>query len=116
METSPNPVKLLAVIVEKAKGKKVVKVLNDFGLNAQVATLGAGTATLSIQSLLGFCETCKSVMLAVIPAVKSAEIMQALNEELNFEKPETGIAFTIPIKSVSGMLTLQYMLGEKKEI
>lgn len=116
METSLKHIKMLAVIVEKVKGKKVVKILNDFGISSQVATLGSGTATETLQSVLGFCETCKGVFFAVIPEEKSKDIFDALNEELHLDKPGTGIAFTIPIKSVSSLQALQFMLGEIKEI
>ncbi len=116
METSLKHVKMLAVIVEKVKGKKVLKILNDFELSSQVATLGSGTATEKLQSVLGFCETCKSVIFAIAPEDKVSEILQTLNEELHLDKPGTGIAFTIPIKSVSSMQALLFMLGENKEI
>ncbi len=115
METLPKPVKLLVIIVEKAKNKKAIKVLNRFELSSQIAAIGTGTAVAGFYSLFGTCETCKSVIFSVIPQEQTAEIFKALEEELDFARPATGVAFTIPIKSVSSMRTLKYMLGEKEE-
>jgi hypothetical protein len=42
--------------------------------------------------------------------------MQMLNEEFELYRPNTGLAFTIPLESVASMSVLQYILGETKEI
>lgn len=108
-------VKLIVIIVDKGRGNKAIKLLNTYAMTCQFATLGKGTATDGIASFFGFSDTAKDIVFTVIPEEKSPEIMYDIKETLQLHKPNTGLAFTIPIKCVANLWALQYMLGEIKE-
>ncbi|HHU43100.1 MAG: hypothetical protein QM214_06695 [Bacillota bacterium] len=108
----PKPVKMLMVIVDRGKGKKIIKMLNDFGLGYTFAAYGTGTASTEIRTYFGLEESQRDIVFGIVPQEKSKDIMDLLNEKLKLRKPNTGIAFTIPIKCVSSMLALKYMLEQ----
>lgn len=108
-------VKLIIIIVDKGTGKKAIKLLNDYATTCQFATLGKGTATSGVSSFLGFSDTARDIVFSIIPEDKVADIMQDIKEKLQLHKPNTGIAFTVPIKCVANLSVLQYMLGEIEE-
>lgn len=107
---TPRPVKMITVIVDRGKGKKVIKILNEYALGCQFATYGTGTASTDMQTYFGLEDSKRDIIFTVVPNEKTKEIMQNIKEKLQLHKPNTGIAFTIPLKCVSSMLALKYIL------
>lgn len=112
---APKPSKLLTVIVDKGKGKKVIKVFNDTDINFQFATRGHGTVSKTMHDYFGLGESLKDILYAVVATDKVKEVMQIINNELHLEVPNSGIAFSIPIKCVASMLALNFITGQKEE-
>lgn len=111
----PRPIKLLTVIVDKGKGKKVIKVFNDTDINFQFATMGHGTVSKSLHDYFGLGESLKDILFTAVPADSVKEIMDKLNIQLHLDTPNSGIAFTLPIKCVASMLALNFITGQKEE-
>lgn len=109
-------IKMLTVILDKGKGKRVIKFLQEKLACRQFATLGYGTANKAMFDYLGLGQTSKDIVFALIQDDIAPDIMQMLNEEFELYRPNTGLAFTIPLESVASMSVLQYILGETKEI
>lgn len=117
MENKSIPkIKMLVAIVNKGKGKRVIRILQEMQTNCQFASLGFGTADQALHDYLGLSETSKDIVFGLISEESVLPLLNTLTEELDINKQNSGIAFTIPLDSVSNLKTLQYIMGEKKEI
>jgi nitrogen regulatory protein PII len=116
-EFQPKPVKMMCVIINRNLDKKVTQLLNENDIEYHLAIPGRGTASTDMQTYLGIGEAEKSVILVIVEEERVNEIFARFQSELNFSAPNTGIAFTIKISSLSNMLALQYITGflENKE-
>lgn len=106
-----KPIKLLITIVDRGKGEKVTALYKKLKVSYQLILLGQGTADSDIIDLLGLAETDKDVVLSVVEVDLVGKIFERLNEDLQFNKAGHGIAFTIPISSVGGPITLSILKG-----
>ena len=105
--------KIMFVIVNKNKAEKVARALGEHGLRYIQASLGTGTAPSAFSSLMGIGETEKVVIYGSVLEDKVDEIYTMLKEKFEFEKKNTGIAFTVPITSVGGPATLALLAGHE---
>lgn len=113
-----NNIKLInlsIVIVDRGKGKHITKLLKEVDVAYHISSIGEGTAPTDMQAYFGFGETDKDIIFAFISEEKTQQFRDMLTKELCTKKPNSGIAFTIPINSVAGMKELKYFLGEAEE-
>lgn len=107
--------KLFSVIVDFGKGTKVLKESKKLGVNGGTFLLGRGTVRNNILRLLGLDEERKEIVLMVI----EESIEEALHEELtrvfHLNKPNHGIAFSMPIANVIGLRDSKYIPNPEKE-
>jgi hypothetical protein len=106
-----KPVKLIFVIVDRNMDKKVTKLFNDHNIEYHIAVPGKGTAPSDMQTYFGLGEKDKSVIMSIAEEEEIKNVFSLLKSELNFDKPNTGVAFQIKISSLSSMLALQYLTG-----
>ncbi len=107
-----KPIKLLVVIVDRGKGKNITKLLNSFDVVYNLIALGEGTAPTEFQSYFGFGEPEKDIIFACPSIENLSNVKTALQELISEDTPNSGLAFTIPITSVSGIKELKYILGK----
>jgi len=107
----PQKMKLLFSIVDRGVGDKIVDTCKKHGVYFNIICLGRGTANTEILNFLGIGETDKDIVLSSVVEDKIDEILKVLVDEMEFNKPGKGIAFTIPIGSVGGSATLQVLSG-----
>ena len=112
MEITIKPIKLTIIITDRSRAKKVTKVLNSHGYDYQFATTAKGTAPSDIQAYFGLNEPEKSIVFCPINEDRVEELLDVLKKELHFDEPNTGIAFTIPIGSLSSINILKYLNHE----
>lgn len=108
-------VKLIVVIVNKNKGERVIEELSAYGMNYVHATLGVGTAPTSLSEIFATGETEKAVVLGTAEESAIPALWECLREHFAFEEKDTGIAFTVPLKSVGGPASLRILAGEAAE-
>ncbi|ROR27320.1 hypothetical protein EDD66_10615 [Mobilisporobacter senegalensis] len=111
MDENTRPVKLLVSIVNRGKGEKVEELLQSMEITYHLICLGHGTADSDILDYLGLGETDKDIVLSVIENDKIPLALDTLDNKLHFSKDGNGIAFTIPINSVGGPITLKVLTG-----
>lgn len=73
--------------------------------------LGLGTAPSSLSELLGTGETEKVIAMGTAEESVVPALWDCLREKFAFEEKNTGIAFTVPVKSVGGPATLALLAG-----
>ena len=92
---------MLVVIVNRGKGDEVVTYLKSQGVLAKVSSYGEGTADSNLQSMLGLYNKEKEIVFSVIPIMGSDKFMDELDAKILKQQKHGGIAFTIPLKSIT---------------
>lgn len=105
----------LTTIVNRSMGEIIVEYFNSHGVTTTLSTMGRGTATNSILSILGLGEQEKEIIFSVMYEDKLKSIMRGLIHKMRLDIPGNGIAFTIPVSSVGGAKTLKYLAGDEPE-
>ena len=97
-----NPIlQMLVVIVNRGKGDDVTAFLKQSGINSRICSFGEGTATSSLQNILGLSNNEKEIISCIIPIENSTKFLDKLEEEFLTVEKYAGIAFTIPLKSIT---------------
>ncbi len=108
---SPKGLRLIITIVDRKKGKQVIKLYEKLGCVNHQTFLGSGTAPKEIFDFLGFGIIEKDVVLSVADEMVVPFMFDALDQELGFNRPGKGIACSIPIVAVGGKRALDAILG-----
>lgn len=107
--TDVKKLKLLVTIVNRSKALFYQDLIEQFEVNMQVVVLGKGTADSEMLRVLGLAETEKAVILSLVREDKVKEIFETLSEKFEKVKNGSGIAYTIPMKSVIGVSIYQFL-------
>ena len=93
--------------------RKVTKKFSDFytklDLPVSFVTLGTGTASSEILDYFGLDGSDKSVLFHLVTGEKWKEVKRQLRLTMNIDIPGIGIAFILPLSSISGRKALDYL-------
>ena len=101
-------------IVDRKNGPKYAKLYKENGLEVMFSTLGLGTAVGDILDYLGLEATEKAVFFTVLEEELWVSVKKQLRQKLRIDAPGGGIAFLVPLSSVGGKKTLQFLLGREE--
>ena len=104
----------MTTIVDMKIAKKYVDLDNETGKTVLFITLGTGTASSEVMDYLGLDSLEKAVIFSVQEQEGWQETKKLLQKKLQIDAPGGGIAFTVPLSSIGGKKTLQFLL-EKEE-
>ena len=104
-------VKLLVGIINKEDELRFTDAVNDHGVAINFSGLGYGTAKNSYMSYFGFNEIEKRVVRSLIPDGLEHEILNAVGHALKLYLVGRGIAFTIPLSSISSIINEAIISG-----
>ena len=107
--TAPQKLKLLFLIVNRSKAEFYMDFLQSFAVNLQFSSAASGTANTEMLSYLGLTDNEKTVIFAVVRADRSSEALQQLEEKFRTIKNGKGIAYTVPMTSIIGVATYQFL-------
>lgn len=111
MTPEQRHLKLIVTIVERGKEQKIAAMYRKHGVAYHFSILGKGTAKNELLDHLGIGETEKAVLFSLAEEERLPSLWHHLNQDFHFDKPGHGIAFTIPLASIGGEITLNYVLG-----
>ena len=100
----------MTTIVDRKVAKKYSELYKENEQHVMFVTLGSGTAANEILDYLGLENTEKAVIFSVQEESAWQKIKRQLQQKLKIDAPGGGIAFTIPLSSVGGKKTLQFLL------
>lgn len=103
----PAIIDLLCVVVPRGTGDKATKILAALKVDFQLLSLGQGTADSTMAQYFNLDAKEKEVVFAIIKTKNENLILANLNNILQLEEKNTGIAFTMPIKSATYSLVEQ---------
>lgn len=100
---------LVFTILQRGLGDKVIRTAQELGVGFSVVCLGCGTATSSILDILGLGATEKDIVISFVKSDMSKQVIDGIIEKLDFEKPGSGISFSVPMESVAGARSLRFL-------
>ncbi|MDE7264122.1 MAG: hypothetical protein K2N64_05635 [Anaeroplasmataceae bacterium] len=107
--TAPKKLKILVTVVDRTKADFYLDMLEGYEVNLQTVIFGKGTAPTEILQYLGLSHLNKAVIFSVVQEEKVKEILVAYEDKYFKTKNGKGIAFTLPISSVIGVLVYQFL-------
>ena len=107
---------LLVTIVDRTKSLFYTYLLEQYEVNMQMICMGQGTADNEMLNFVGLASTDKAVIFSVVRDDKIKEILNALNERFQKVKNGSGIAFTIPVKSIIGVSIYRFLSNNRTQI
>jgi len=111
-ETSSGaPLVLMVTIFDRGQDERVMDLFTREGVTFNLLTLGRGTANSQILSFLGLGETEKTLLFSTMSSEASDVLLKRIGEVVGPDKPNRGIAFTLPIHSVCGAPAVKELLG-----
>ena len=113
-EYEVSPLKLLVIIVNKYQGDYYLDLLiKKHNVAAAFLCNGHGTATRDIYDLLNISENKKDVVIALVKSNQVDIVLSKILERFNVSKNAKGIAFTIKLDSIIGVLTYRFFTDTK---
>ena len=110
---APIKLKILVTIIDRKKIDFYISNLEGFGANVQEIVYASGTTPR--KDILGAKVSEKAVLLSVVREDRIKEILAAFEDKYFQTKNGKGIAFTVPIKSMIGVILYQFLAGIEKE-
>ena len=107
--TAPQKLKILVTIVERSKADFYLDTLEGYDINLQTVIYGKGTAPSEMLQYLGLSQLGKAVIFSVVQEDNIKKIFADYEDKYFKTKNGKGIAFTIPISSVIGVLVYQFL-------
>ena len=108
---APKKLKILVTIVERSKADFYLSALEGFDVNLQTLVYARGTASKEIISLIGLQDENKAVIFSIVKEDKIKEILATYEDKYFKTKRGKGVAFTIPISSVIGVMVYKFLLN-----
>ena len=108
---APKKLKILVTIVERSKADFYLSALEGFDVNLQTLIYAKGTATKDIASLIGLQDDNKAAIFSIVKEEKIKEILATYEDKYFKTKRGKGVAFTLPISSVIGVMVYKFLLS-----
>ncbi|MBD5161970.1 MAG: hypothetical protein HDT14_08180 [Oscillibacter sp.] len=111
----PEQMALIMSIVERGSGSKLVKLYRKNQISTHLRCEGQGTATSEILDILGLGGSEKDIILSITTRAAARVLLDKLDDELRGAAPGRGIAFTMPLTAISGLVAAYINLKTKVE-
>lgn len=95
-------IELICVIANYGLSKKVIKSAKHHGILGETVTMGRGTINNKILDFIGLSDVRKEIIYIMADRVTTLEVLDTLNDEFEFDKPNHGIAYTTSVCSTIG--------------
>ncbi len=106
---------LLLSIIEPQQLDIYNALVKRVGLSVNLELHGRGTASGTLLEKLRLEATPKRVMISIAGKNGSARLLRGIRRELYIDAPGNGIAVCVPVKSVGGAKTLEYLKGNEED-
>ncbi len=109
---------LLTVIVSRSKGSRALKTALSCGALEASCFLGKGTIPNTGLHMLEMNEVHKEIILAAVKSSCEQDILDRLSDVFHFERPNSGIAFTMPVSEVVrfGKVSQKNIIGDESQV
>lgn len=114
-DTEKACLELIWAIVNFGKGSKVMQAAKKFGISGGTIFLAKGTANSSIADFLGLSDIRKEIVLMGANKMTARSALEALDKKFEFDRPNHGIAFTVPVNEMIGSVGCKAAEREMEE-
>lgn len=104
---------LFCVVVDFGRGSKVLKIAKENGVSGGTIFLGKGTINNHLLKLLDLSDVRKEIVLMIADKEVAYEVLEELDNKIDFRKPNHGIAFTTSVANLIG--TKDHVYNKDKE-
>lgn len=98
---SIEPLRLMVAIMERGRGEQIADLFPPDHTPLLLVLLGRGTAKSELLDYLGLERTQKDIVLTLLPQHVAGPFLRRMAHELHMGRPGGGIAFTIPLTSIT---------------
>lgn len=109
-----SDVYIMTTIIDRKNSKKYIDLYKKDKLEVMYITLGEGTARGDILDYLGLEASEKMVIFNFVQQRDWMLTKKDLQRKLQIDAPGEGIAFLVPLSSIGGKRTLQFLLDRQK--
>ncbi|WP_292521298.1 hypothetical protein [Methanoculleus sp.] len=115
-ETSGGgPLVVMIAIFDRGQDETVMSLVTGEGVTFNLLTRGKGTADSKILNYLGLGETEKTILISTMALEPSNVLLDKMRNGLIPGKFGRGIVFTLPVGSVCGARTVDYLIGSSEK-
>ena len=111
---APKALKLLVTVVNHSKTDLYIDLLESFEVNMQMQMHASGTAGSELLHYLGLEQSDKSVIFSLIREDMAPLALKALEEKFKTVRGGKGIAYTVPLSSVTGVAIYQFLSNNRR--
>ena len=113
-DLTPPRLKFLMVIVDRNMAPVYSSMLEDYEVNVSLSLYARGSLIGKIPQGLALA-TPKSVIVATVREDRVDELLSYLEDKFSTLKGGKGIAFTVPVSSLIGVSSYQFLSNQKGE-
>jgi len=106
-------INLVMTITDRSKLEEFVSFYHEYGVLRILTFLGKGTASVSVLDYLGLEDTEKAVLLCALPGSRVREFVRDASKALWLDVPGNGILLTLPVASLGGTATKEYLIQDQ---
>lgn len=114
--TAPEKLELLVTIVDSKRATYFAGLIQASEANLQMITLASGTSEKAIMEYLGLQKSTRSTIFSIVKEEKLKDLLEMLREKFETVKDGNGIAVTIPLSSVMGVLSYGFLANDKRTV
>ena len=107
---------LMGIITNRGMREKFIQFFKENDVQVVFSTLGEGTASSAVLDYLGMEATEKALYFAFVTPDTWKHLKKALYTKVKIDIPGRGIAFLIPLSSIGGKRTLQYLTAGQEVV
>ncbi len=111
---APKALKLLVTVVNHSKTDFYMDLLESFEVNMQMQMHASGTAGSELLHYLGLEQSEKSVIFSLIREDMAPLALKTLEEKFKTVRGGKGIAYTVPLSSVTGVAIYQFLSNNRR--
>ncbi len=100
-------------IINPEGGDTYRRICSELRLPMTLSLLGRGTATKNMLDLLGIASREKLVEMSTADEQKTAELIREERRRLYIDAPGNGVVLAVPVKSIGGGRTMEFLGAEK---
>ena len=101
---------MMITIASRKDAPRYAEVFRDNNLNVMLVSLGYGTATNEVLDFLGLDSNEKAITFSVLEESSWLTVQKQMEKKLQIDAPGGGISFIVPLSSIGGKKTLQFLI------